>query len=289
LLLFIISYENKIIKFNQMNRRLVILQNTLLELTFGGNMYHWFLNLLSPKCDALSKTVIIKIEKSENYNIIHLKGITTPIYLLENISLHSIYQVIAEQFFYWHWHNYQIPQTLVRKDDIVFDCGSAEGIFPLLIHNNCKKVYAFEPLIDYQKGLKKTFSNIDNVYLVNEALGNMVGSIGFVQSGIQSSISKDISENSVAINTIDNFCNLNSCEVNYIKADIEGYEIELIKGAKESIKKFKPKIAITVYHKENNYLEIKSFLKNIVPEYNFKIKGISDLKNHPVMLHAWVE
>lgn len=271
-----------------MNRRLIILKNTFLDLTFGGNLYHWILNLFSPKCDVLSRKMITNINKIDNFHVIYLKGITTPIYLLDKISLHSIYQVVTEQFYIWHWHNYQIPQTLVEKNDIVFDCGSAEGIFPLIIHNNCKKVYAFEPLEDYQKSFNKTFSSINNVHLVKEALGNQIGSIGFVQSGIQSSISNEISDNSVQINTIDNFCAINSCEVNFIKADIEGYELELLKGAKESIIKFKPKIAITVYHKENNYKEIQDFLRNIVPEYNFKIKGISDLRYHPVMLHAWV-
>lgn len=271
-----------------MNRRLVIVKNTFLELTFGGNSYHWILNLFSPKCNVLARKMIINIKKNGYFNVIYLKGISTPIYLLDKIPIHSIYQVVAEQFYKWHWHNYQIPQTLVEKDDIVFDCGSAEGIFPLIIHNQCKKVYAFEPLEDYQKGFYKTFSSINNVHLVKEALGNMIGLIGFVQSGIQSSISNVISDNSVPINTIDNFCAINSCEVNYIKADIEGHELELLKGAKESIIKCKPKIAITVYHKENNYKEIINFLKNIVPEYNFKIKGISDLKYHPVMLHAWV-
>ena len=159
-----------------------------------------------------------------------------------------------------------------------------------MIYNKCAKVFSFEPLEDYQIGLNKTFNKIQNVFLINEALGDKVGSIEFAKSGIQSSISNTSDESNVIvkINTIDNFCITNNCVVNYIKADIEGYELQLLKGASDSIKKYKPKIAITVYHKENDYNVIKEFLLSIEPDYNFIIKGISDLDNHPVMLHAWV-
>ena len=273
-----------------MNRRLIIFKNTILEKTFGGSLLHWILNLLSPSCSILSSFKIKNILKEENFQIIYFSNIEHPIFLSKNIPLHSIYQVIAEQFYKWHWHNYQIPQTQVEINDVVFDCGCAEGIFPLMIYNKCSKVYSFEPLEDYQIGLNKTFAKIQNVFIINEALGDKVGSIGFAKSGIQSSIANNDNEGNVIvkINTIDNFCTSNNCVVNYIKADIEGYELQLLKGASDSIKKFKPKIAITVYHLENDYNVIKDFILNIVPDYNFIIKGISDLDNHPVMLHAWV-
>ena len=81
-----------------MNRRLIILKNTFLDLTFGGNLYHWILNLFSPKCDVLSRKMITNINKIDNFHVIYLKGITTPIYLLDKISLHSIYLAISANF-----------------------------------------------------------------------------------------------------------------------------------------------------------------------------------------------
>lgn len=272
-----------------MNRRIIILKNTFLEKRFGGNFKIWVLNLFSPNCAFLSFFKISKIIEDGIFKFIYLKDISAPIYLLTKIPIHSIQQVVAEQFYDWHWHNYQVNHTKVGKDDVVFDCGSAEGIFSLMIHDKCRKVYAFEPLDDYLIGLYRTFLDINNVQIVGEALGDIVGSVGFVNSGIQSTVSMDLEDNIVSINTIDNFCESNSCEVNYIKADIEGYEFNLLKGAINSIVRYKPKIAITVYHKANDYNEIRNFLSEIVPEYKFFIKGISDLSNHPVMLHAWVD
>jgi hypothetical protein len=118
--------------------------------------------------------------------------ISKPLYVSKEISLHSIHQVIAEQFYNWHWHKYEILQTKVEKSNIVFDCGCAEGIFPLMIHDKCKMVYAFEPLNEYVSGLKKTFIELKNVTIINEALGDKVGHVGFIKSGINSSISEEI-------------------------------------------------------------------------------------------------
>jgi FkbM family methyltransferase len=176
----------------------------------------------------------------------------------------------------------------VEKGEIVFDCGSAEGIFSLLTYSRAGKIYAFEPLNDYLDGLKKTFANIENVNIINEALGDRIGKSYFNVGGIASSISQLKTDCEVSINTIDNFAVTNSTEVNYIKADIEGYEMQLMIGAAESIIKFKPKIAITVYHKENDVTQIKSYLKKLVPGYKFQTKGITESIKNPVMLHAWI-
>jgi len=271
-----------------MNRRFLIIKNTIIKKNMGGSMKNWILNTFSPPCEILSKFKIIKIVSDDKFFLIWIIGYNTPLVLSKNISLHSISQVIAEQFYKWNWHNYQIAETTVERDDVVFDCGSAEGIFTLMVQKKCKTVYAFEPLEEYLQGLYRTFSNIENVNIVSEALGDKIGYVFFTKSGIRSQISESKTENLVKLNTIDNFCETHKTEVNYIKADIEGFEINLLRGAENSIKKYKPKIAITVYHPENNFQEFKTYLSSLVLEYKFKIKGVTDLKNHPVMLHAWV-
>jgi hypothetical protein len=77
--------------------------------------------------------------------------------------------------------------------------------------------------------------------------------------------------------------------VDYIKADLEGNEILMIKGAIKTIKKYKPKIAITTYHTNQDYKEMLSLILDIVPEYKWKIKGIEERVGNPVMLHMWCE
>ena len=51
--------------------------------------------------------------------------------------------------------------------------------------------------------------------------------------------------------------------------DIEGAELDALKGAKETVIKYKPKLAICLYHQNCDFYNIPLYLKSIVPEYKF--------------------
>lgn len=74
----------------------------------------------------------------------------------------------------------------------------------------------------------------------------------------------------------------------FLKADIEGYEYKMISGARNSILKYKPLLAICIYHNAADLYDIPLFIKSIVPEYKFQIRHHSDLLDETV-LYAWVE
>ena len=56
-------------------------------------------------------------------------------------------------------------------------------------------------------------------------------------------------------------------KIDFIILDIECSEIPTNMGAQDTIKKFKPKIAICVYHRKEDLWEIPILLKSFVPEY----------------------
>lgn len=204
------------------------------------------------------------------------------------MPINSLYQTLAEQLYDWQWHYYQIPQARVTSNDIVLDCGCAEGIFAFINKNVAKDIYAFEPLPEYLDGLLKTFENIDNVKVVSSALGDKHGTAYLVKAGISSHITTNQTDNVVYIDTVDRYCLKNKIKVSYIKADLEGYEMSLLRGATEVIREFRPKIAITTYHRLNHAREISEFLLSIIPTYNIFTKGIEHFyAGGPVMLHAW--
>jgi hypothetical protein len=58
----------------------------------------------------------------------------------------------------------------------------------------------------------------------------------------------------------------------FIKMDIEGSEMEALKGAASTIKNRKPCLAISVYHKPEGIVTIPAFLQNLVPEYKFYLR-----------------
>lgn len=64
--------------------------------------------------------------------------------------------------------------------------------------------------------------------------------------------------------------------VTYIKMDIEGAEQKALLGAKNTIIKNKPKLAISIYHSDEDMINIPLILHKWVPEYKFYVKHYSN-------------
>jgi predicted LPLAT superfamily acyltransferase len=92
----------------------------------------------------------------------------------------------------------------------------------------------------------------------------------------------------VRIDTVDNLFFKRGIKIDYIKADLEGYEVEMLRGASKTIKSFSPKIAITTYHRYDHADKIVRLLKDINPKYKIKLKGLHANGTY-VMLHAWTD
>ena len=56
-------------------------------------------------------------------------------------------------------------------------------------------------------------------------------------------------------------------KVDFIKMDIEGAEINALNGARKTIQKFRPKLAIAVYHSIKEHYTIPQLIKEIEPGY----------------------
>ena len=215
-----------------------------------------------------------------------IRGVDDVLYVSEQANIHSLYQTITEQMYSRAWHFYEVPETEV-KDDVVIDAGCAEGIFPYLCKGRARQIYAFEPLPVFLDGLNKTFGNIPNVHIVSAALGSQCADAYLESNGISSYITDRETPTKVKMLTIDQFCSENGVIPTYLKADLEGYELELLNGAQSVIQRFKPKIAITTYHRPEHADAIKNKLACWNPSYQFRIKGIESVAGAPIMLHAW--
>ena len=62
--------------------------------------------------------------------------------------------------------------------------------------------------------------------------------------------------------------------IGFIKMDVEGAELEALKGSKKIISNLKPKLAISVYHKARDLIDIPLYLKSIRPDYKLYIQQI---------------
>ncbi|QMU28954.1 FkbM family methyltransferase [Adhaeribacter radiodurans] len=259
---------------------------------------HWFLNskndisfaellskVLEKTSDLKAKPFISEIQHENGQYKVDIKNIGI-LYYPDNMPIKSLYQVITESTDKEQWHYYEIPETQVAQNDVVVDCGAAEGLFSLIVAKRCAKVYAIEPLPSFNQSLKLTFAKFQNVELIACALSNKSGNAFMNDHDISSAIS-DTGNVPIKIETIDNLFFNKGIEINYLKADLEGYEMDMLKGATKTIKRSRPKVAITTYHKAEHAHQIREFLLGIHPDYKIKFKGIEERAGAPVMLHAW--
>jgi FkbM family methyltransferase len=74
----------------------------------------------------------------------------------------------------------------------------------------------------------------------------------------------------VPIRTIDGLMATGDLErVDFLKMDIEGFELAALQGAEKTLREFKPKLAISVYHKFSDLFEIPSFVRSLDLGYRF--------------------
>jgi len=73
--------------------------------------------------------------------------------------------------------------------------------------------------------------------------------------------------------------------VDFIKMDIEGAEMSALKGAEETIKRFKPKLAISVYHKPDDMIVIPEYIRSLNAGYKFYLDYYT-IVGHEIVLYA---
>lgn len=176
-----------------------------------------------------------------------------------------------------HTNQYNVSEKNMRNK-IVIDAGSYMGDFSLLaVYMGAKKVYAFEPVPNTANVLEENIklNKMQNkIIIVRKALGNENNSenisfAGGVDGGAK--IGEEIREKSerIEIMKLDDFVAKNKIKrIDFIKMDVEGFEDKLLIGASKTIKKFKPVLSLSAYHKRDDKERLPKIIREIRSDYH---------------------
>lgn len=208
--------------------------------------YSYLYNLLE---DEKSKEVFTKVLNFKvSYDLEFMQGFT---------NNHE------EQYF---------DKTIIPKiKNICFlDGGAYVGdTIPQIIKNfsDYKKIYAIEPNNLHINIAKRDFGDMKNIEFINCGLGSCEELASENRDEKQNNCNHNYQATN--INSIDNIVKE---KVDFIKLDIEGAEQDSIDGAKETIKLYKPILAICIYHKAEDWYKIPQKVLSIESEYKVYLR-----------------
>ena len=181
----------------------------------------------------------------------------------------------------------------VNPGDVVIDCGAYVGDTAYVFNEKmggCGFIYAFEPLPENFIKLKKNIEYLklqDKIMPINAGVADKEGKISFSCNENNHGASRINSEGNIQIDvtTIDAFFEANSTmsKVDFIKMDIEGAEVSALKGAKNIIKRFRPRLAICIYHKVEDHWEIPQLILSIDDRYEFYLRHHTENNTETVL------
>jgi FkbM family methyltransferase len=176
--------------------------------------------------------------------------------------------------------NYFIKEIKFNENEVFLDCGAYNGdtIDDFLKYcPNYKQIVAFEPETINFEELKRKHSGNNKITLINAGVYDKNGEISFdvVKNTGSSKISEDVQIDetknfaTIKITTIDA---LDLENVTFIKMDVEGAELNALKGAQRTILRYKPKLAVCIYHSDEDMLRIAEYIHCLLPEYKLYVR-----------------
>ncbi|MCR5624864.1 MAG: FkbM family methyltransferase [Lachnospiraceae bacterium] len=210
---------------------------------------------------------------------------------------------------FWLDLDYAVKNTLVEKSfapyldldvlgemsdkEVILDCGAYKGNSILAYLDNFssfQKAYAYEMVPSLCEKMKEELKDVENVEIHNAAItsNGMSKKKIFINDNPSLSTTSLLDPENAAIydsdadvpNKPDSKVPIDGVPIDkdiaepvtYIKMDIEGSEMDAIKGGKNHIKYDKPKLAIAAYHKYSDLWEIPENLSKLNSKYKFYLR-----------------
>lgn len=158
----------------------------------------------------------------------------------------------------------ELFRQIIKPDHVVCDVGANIGAHTLAFSKMAKHVYAFEPVpkIFYALCGMVTLNDLDNVTCYNSAIGEKEGTLSYpdVHFGVDNNLGSTTltafkGERGVAAFPLTTPCH-------FLKVDVEGMELQVLKGAQDMIREYQPAMYIENDREEKSE-ELIDFIKTL--------------------------
>jgi FkbM family methyltransferase len=175
----------------------------------------------------------------------------------------------------------------LNRNGVFVDCGAYDGdttiMFNKLMLNKYGVgggIYAFEcDRLNVEK-FKKNTVHLKNIRIIEKGCWSEKKQLSFFSEGTMNSKIIENGEFQIEVDSIDNIV---QDEISYIKMDIEGAELEALKGARNTILKYKPQLAVSVYHKQEDLITIPQYILSLNQNYKLFLRHYGDISVDTVL------
>jgi len=188
------------------------------------------------------------------------------------------------------WNKLPMNELYFPKDlwtsnskEIFIDCGAFRGDtiknFIVNYDSAFSKIIAIEPDPENYQYLNNYVStlpeNINNkIFTYQTAVGEKSGEISFDISGTVASAINSGSDIKIKCSTLDALCE--GFEPTFVKTDVEGAELDILKGAQKIISKARTIWAVCLYHRQTDLWRIPLYFNKLSDEYFFYLRRYAE-------------
>ncbi len=212
------------------------------------------------------------------------------------VALHS-HSVDVVSVFLFEQYSYRRAghDVTAQPGDVVLDAGGCWGDTALYFANLVGpqgRVFTFEfdprNLAIMQANLALNPELAARIEVVERALWNRSGeTLEFAPAGRMTNIgTEDLAGGALQVETlaVDDFVEQRGLKrVDYIKMDVEGAELDVIAGARNTLAALAPKLGIAAYHRDDDLVRIPAAVGELNPAYRYYVDSFSPLEDETVL------
>ena len=211
---------------------------------------------------------------------------------IEAAPINIVYTFLLQD--YLHPHH---PDSGVRPGDVIVDGGACFGDTAIYLAAQAGadgRVLSFEVLPEHLALLRDNLTAnpefAARISICEEALWSTTGSALTVHAqGPGTSVAPGNGAITVPSRSIDSLVETGVVDrIDFIKLDVEGAEREVLRGAEMALQRFRPRLAVSIYHGTDDVIDIPLQLMRALTGYRFAVRHVTSHLEE-TKLFAWPE